>query len=186
MDRLTTVRQRVLTAVFITVVVLCSFVWRAECQTASSPPTTPCSAHSVCDSCVKNTKCLWCFTNNTCTEYPVTWLLPPPSLCKLSQARWGMCWVNFEALIIAMAVVGGTIIISAAVCCCCCCRGCCFCKRRQSGPDRDEERFARRREEIRQRADERKMERKARHDEICKKYGLIGDSDHPYSKFENE
>eukprot|EP00063_Salmo_salar_P068793 XP_014043628.1 PREDICTED: pituitary tumor-transforming gene 1 protein-interacting protein-like [Salmo salar] len=75
--------------------------------------------------------------------------------------------VNFEALIIAMAVLGGTIIISIAVCCCCCC----CCKKRQSGPDRDEERFARRREEIRQRADERKVERKVRHDDIRKKYG---------------
>ncbi|CAB1334147.1 unnamed protein product [Coregonus sp. 'balchen'] len=100
--------------------------------------------------------CLWCMTNGTCTDYPVSYILPPPAVCKLSQARWGVCWVNFEALIIAMAVLGGTILISITVCCCCCC----CCKKRQSGPDRDEERFARRREDIRQRADERKVERK--------------------------
>lgn len=29
--------------------------------------------------------------------------------------------VNFEALIIAMSVVGGTILIMLGVCCCCCC-----------------------------------------------------------------
>lgn len=29
--------------------------------------------------------------------------------------------VNFEALIIAMSVVGGTILIALGVCCCCCC-----------------------------------------------------------------
>lgn len=90
--------------------------------------------------------------------------------------------MNFEALIIAMAVLGGTVLITIGVCCCCCC----CCRRRQSGPDRDEERFARKREELKQRADERKDERRARHDEIRRKYGLIGDSDHPYSKFENE
>uniref|UniRef100_A0A8C1TD25 Uncharacterized protein n=1 Tax=Cyprinus carpio TaxID=7962 RepID=A0A8C1TD25_CYPCA len=69
--------------------------------------------------------------------------------------------------------------------CCCCC--CCCCKRRRSSSfDSDDEQFARRREEIRQRADERRAERKVKHDEIRKKYGLIPDSDHPYSKFENE
>ncbi|XP_051263338.1 pituitary tumor-transforming gene 1 protein-interacting protein [Dicentrarchus labrax] len=164
-------------------VVLCvSFVSQGECQTPTPPPPVPCSAYKNCDTCVPHAKCLWCITSNNCTEYPVSWLLPPASVCQLSQARWGVCWMNFEALIIALAVLGGTILIGIAVCCCCCC----CCKKSQSRPDRDEERFARRREEIKQRAEERKGERKARHDEIRKKYGLMGDSDHPYSKFENE
>lgn len=30
--------------------------------------------------------------------------------------------VNFEALIIAMSVVGGSILIMLLVCCCCCCK----------------------------------------------------------------
>ncbi|XP_056237644.1 pituitary tumor-transforming gene 1 protein-interacting protein [Seriola aureovittata] len=158
-----------------------SFVRLGECQITTPPPSTPCSAYKNCDTCVPHTKCLWCFSTNNCTDYPVSWLLPPASLCQLSQARWGVCWLNFEALIIALAVLGGTILISIVVCCCCCC-----CKKRQPGPDRDEERFARRREEIKQRSEERKVERKAKHDEIRRKYGLIGDADHPYSKFENE
>ncbi|XP_041844449.1 pituitary tumor-transforming gene 1 protein-interacting protein [Melanotaenia boesemani] len=158
-----------------------SFVSLGECQT-SPPPPTPCASFRTCDSCVPHAKCLWCLTTNNCTEYPVSWLLPPASLCQLSQARWGVCWLNFEALIITLAVVGGVILISIAVCCCCCC----CCKRRPSRPDRDDESFARRREEIKQRAEDRKVERKARHDEIRRKYGLIGDADHPYSKFENE
>lgn len=90
--------------------------------------------------------------------------------------------MNFEALIIVLGVLGGTVLISFIVCCCCCC----CCKKRRSRPDRDDERFVRRREEIKQRADERNVERKARHDQIRKKYGLMTDSDHPYSKFENE
>ncbi|NP_001290805.1 pituitary tumor-transforming gene 1 protein-interacting protein precursor [Esox lucius] len=166
-------------------VVGCVLVSLAGCQTTLPKPSILCKAFSTCDSCIKNTKCLWCMTNSTCTDYPASYILPPPAVCKLSQARWGVCWVNFEALIIAMAVVGGTILVSIIVCCCCCC---CCCKRQQ-GPDRDEERFARRREEIRQRSDERKVERKAKHDDIRKKYGLTGlitDSDHPYRKFENE
>ncbi|XP_028985685.1 pituitary tumor-transforming gene 1 protein-interacting protein [Betta splendens] len=174
-------RNRALSAAaaFAAVVLCVSLVRPAECQTPS--PGTPCSAYKSCDTCVPHAKCLWCFATNNCTAYPVTWLLPPPSLCQLSQARWGVCWLNFEALIITLAVLGGLILTSIVVCCCCCC-----CKKRQSGPDRDEERYSRRRDEIRQRADERKVERKARHDEIRRKYGLMGDSDHPYSKFENE
>lgn len=39
-----------------------------------------------------SSQCLWCLTNSTCTDYPVSWLLPPASVCKLSQARWGVCW----------------------------------------------------------------------------------------------
>ncbi|XP_061574135.1 pituitary tumor-transforming gene 1 protein-interacting protein-like [Cololabis saira] len=148
----------------------------------TSPPPPPCSAHRSCDACVPHAQCLWCFTSSNCSDYPVTWLLPPPSLCPLAQARWGVCWLNFEALIIALAVVGGVIIISIAICCCCCC----CCRKRSSQPDRDEERYSRKREEMKQRAEERKTERKTRHDEIRKKYGLIGDADHPYSKFENE
>ncbi|XP_069558255.1 pituitary tumor-transforming gene 1 protein-interacting protein [Brachyistius frenatus] len=181
MSSFTTERQTWTTSLCFAAVLLCvSFVSLGDCQT-TAPPPTPCSVYKSCDSCVPQAKCLWCFTTNNCTEYPVRWLLPPPSLCPLSEARWGVCWMNFEALIITLAVVGGIILLSIAVCCCCCC-----CKKRRSGPDRDEERFARRREEIKQRAEERKGERKARHDEIRRKYGLIGDSDHPYSKFENE
>ncbi|XP_026040458.1 pituitary tumor-transforming gene 1 protein-interacting protein [Astatotilapia calliptera] len=158
-----------------------SFVSQGECQATQAPPT-PCSSYKNCDTCVPHAKCLWCFTTNNCTEYPVTWLLPPAKLCPLSQARWGVCWLNFEALIISMAVVCGVILLAIAVCCCCCC----CCKKRPSRFDREEERSAKRREEIRQRAEERKVERMARHDEIRRKYGLMGDTDHPYSKFENE
>ncbi|XP_070768218.1 pituitary tumor-transforming gene 1 protein-interacting protein [Enoplosus armatus] len=181
MSSFTSDRQTLATVFVCAVVLFVSFVSPAGCQT-TPPPPTPCSAHKSCDTCVPHAQCLWCFTTNNCTKYPVSWLLPPASVCQLSQARWGVCWLNFEALIIAFAVLGGTILISIIVCCCCCC----CCKKRQSGPDRDEERLARRREEIKQRSEERKGERKARHDEIRKKYGLIVDSDHPYSKFENE
>ncbi|KAM7420112.1 hypothetical protein PAMA_014698 [Pampus argenteus] len=176
-------RKTLTTSVFCVVVVLfVSFVGQGQCQT-TAPPPPPCSSYKSCDTCVPHAKCLWCITSKNCTEYPVSWLLPPASVCQLSQARWGVCWLNFEALIITLAVVGGSILISIAVCCCCCC---CRCKKRPSRPDRDEERFARKREEIKQRAEDRKVERMAKHDEIRRKYGLIGDSDHPYSKFENE
>uniref|UniRef100_A0A096MFR3 Pituitary tumor-transforming gene 1 protein-interacting protein-like n=1 Tax=Poecilia formosa TaxID=48698 RepID=A0A096MFR3_POEFO len=171
------------------IIAISIFVSQGKCQTTAPPPPrlfSACSINKNCDSCVPHAKCLWCFATNNCTDYPVTWLLPPASLCPLSQARWGVCWLNFEALIIALAVVAGTILISISVCVCGVQSLCCMCSASVTMPDRDEERFARRREEIRQRAEERKVERQSKHDEIRRKYGLMGDSDHPYSKFENE
>ncbi|NXR09292.1 PTTG protein, partial [Semnornis frantzii] len=128
--------------------------------------------------------CLWCSTNKTCVDYPVRSFLPPASLCSLSRARWGVCWMNFEALIIAIAVVVGLLLVSAAALCC----YCCYCRRcaKSSSPDEDEERLARKREERRLQALQRKRERTLQHNEIRKKYGLLQDSDNPYSRFENE
>ncbi|XP_016149844.1 pituitary tumor-transforming gene 1 protein-interacting protein isoform X4 [Sinocyclocheilus grahami] len=105
----------------------------------------PCNTQTSCELCLANVSCLWCQTNSSCSDYPVSYVIPPASVCALSQARWGVCWVNFEALIIAMAVVCGTLLLAVSVCCCCCC-----CKRRRSS---------------------RKAERKGKHDEIRKKYG---------------
>ncbi|XP_063054974.1 pituitary tumor-transforming gene 1 protein-interacting protein [Engraulis encrasicolus] len=166
------------------VVVIFAVFHPGTCQTTTPSPAPvhrPCKTRTSCDDCLRNVTCLWCMTNGTCGDYPVSTVLPPSSVCKLSEARWGVCWVNFEALIIAMAVLGGTILISVVVCCCCCC-----CKKSYSRLDRDEERLARSREAARQRGEERRTDRKTRHEEIRKKYGLIPDSDHPYSKYENE
>ncbi|NXU62501.1 PTTG protein, partial [Horornis vulcanius] len=149
-----------------------------------------CSAFSQksCDECLKNVSCLWCYTNNTCIDYPVRSILPPSSLCSLSNARWGVCWINFEALIIAMAVVAGLILLNS---------GSLAIKllfpplmlsftHFSSRLDEEEEQLARKREERRLQSLQRKHERKLKHDEIRKKYGLLQDSDNPYSRFENE
>ncbi|TNN88566.1 Pituitary tumor-transforming gene 1 protein-interacting protein [Liparis tanakae] len=81
-------------SVLVGAVVLCvSFVRQGECSLQTTPaPPAPCSAYKNCDNCAPDVRCLWCFTTNNCTEYPVSWLLPPASLCPLSQARWGACW----------------------------------------------------------------------------------------------
>ncbi|XP_048367557.1 pituitary tumor-transforming gene 1 protein-interacting protein-like isoform X2 [Sphaerodactylus townsendi] len=137
----------------------------------------------TCDECIQNTSCLWCNENSICMDYPVRSIIPSSTLCPLSEARWGVCWVNFQALIITIAVVAGLLLLSIAVCCCycCCCRG-----HRGGRLAEEEERFIRDREEKRLQSLQRKHERKAKHDEIRKKYGLLQDSDHPYSRYENE
>uniref|UniRef100_A0A8D2JEH1 PTTG1 interacting protein n=1 Tax=Varanus komodoensis TaxID=61221 RepID=A0A8D2JEH1_VARKO len=135
--------------------------------------------NKTCEECLKNVTCLWCSSTKKCMQYPVRNILPPSSLCELSSARWGVCWVNFEALIIAMSVVGGLILITLFICCCCCCR-----KKKNRKPDKEDEKAAREREQRRIRQEERRAEMKSRHDEIRKKYGLFKE-ENPYTKFEN-
>uniref|UniRef100_G3PMC5 PTTG1 interacting protein n=1 Tax=Gasterosteus aculeatus TaxID=69293 RepID=G3PMC5_GASAC len=140
-----------------------------------------CSSYKSCDQCAPNTKCLWCFTTNNCTDYPVSWLLPPPSLCQLSQARWGVCWLNFEGLIIALAVVGGAVLVSIVDLCIYL-----LIKEKPLNTHMQDTFLMRHKHRPGLQEDtDKNVERKARHDQIRKKYGLMSDSDHPYSKFEN-
>lgn len=169
----------------VSVAFLCLFVGWLSPSTVWGQTPTPGKAcatytNTSCKMCLKNVTCLWCNTNQQCVDYPVRSILPSKSLCALSAARWGVCWVNFEALIIAMSVVCGIILIAFLYCCWrCCCR-----TKKRRGPDKEEEKAAREQEERRVRQDERRVEMKARHDEIRKKYGLFKE-DNPYSKFDN-
>uniref|UniRef100_A0A3B5L0F3 PSI domain-containing protein n=1 Tax=Xiphophorus couchianus TaxID=32473 RepID=A0A3B5L0F3_9TELE len=86
--------------------------------------SAPCSlkSNSSCDECLQNVACLWCSSTQQCMDYPVKNILPPSSVCPLNDARWGVCWVNFQILIITMSVLAGVIIIAILVCCFCCCK----------------------------------------------------------------
>nr|XP_060638268.1 PTTG1IP family member 2 [Anolis sagrei ordinatus] len=169
------------------------FLWSSSVigmETSASPSPAPvlsCNAFvkKTCEECVKNTKCLWCSENATCMDYPVSKLIPPSSLCELRKSYWGICLVNFEAIVITIGVVAGLLLIFMLCCCCYCCRRCCKCHPNREISE-EEERFIRDREEKRMQSLQRKHERKVKHDEIRKKYGLLPDSDHPYSRYENE
>ncbi|XP_034510417.1 pituitary tumor-transforming gene 1 protein-interacting protein [Ailuropoda melanoleuca] len=158
------------------------FLMLLSAAAAQEPSGAACSQNTnrTCEECLKNVSCLWCHTNKACLDYPVSRVLPPSSLCQLSSARWGVCWVNFEALIITLSAVGGAVLLAVAVCCACCCCG----RRRSRKPDKGEEKAAREREERRIRQEERRAEMKSRHDEIRKKYGLFKE-ENPYARFEN-
>uniref|UniRef100_A0A3Q4I1K3 PTTG1 interacting protein n=1 Tax=Neolamprologus brichardi TaxID=32507 RepID=A0A3Q4I1K3_NEOBR len=75
-----------------------------------------------CEECLKNVTCLWCITTKSCVTYPVRTILPPHALCPLNDARWGLCWMNFQILIITLSVIGGILIIAFLVCLFCCCK----------------------------------------------------------------
>lgn len=148
-----------------------------EAQTStSSPPSIPCAAksNSSCGECLQNVTCLWCDQTSQCIDYPVRHILPPSSVCPLNDARWGVCWVNFQILIITMSVLAGVLIIAILVCCFCCCK----CER--VGNKREDAKVERQNRARKARQKERRTEMQLRHDEIRHKYGLS--KDNPYSR----
>jgi len=123
---------------------------------------------------LKKPQCMFCKTDGSCKLYPTGKILPPSSMCALDEARWGVCWLNFEALIISVSVIGGAIILAITTfcICCCCCRG--RSKRRNA---KEDARYDDQKMERKARQDERRHERKGRLDEIRRKYGLMKDDD---------
>ncbi|XP_077978255.1 pituitary tumor-transforming gene 1 protein-interacting protein-like [Glandiceps talaboti] len=151
-------------------------------KTTESPePSVPCKVLDGCDKCLKNVTCYWCESTKVCDEYPVGDIFPKKEDCPLSSARWLECWLNFEALLISMGVIAGVILISCSCCCvyCCCCKG--SNKRKYA---KEDAKLERQKEERKMRQEERRAERKAKNDEIRKKYGLVKD-DSGYTRFEN-
>ncbi|XP_069770451.1 pituitary tumor-transforming gene 1 protein-interacting protein-like [Narcine bancroftii] len=144
--------------------------------------------NTSCDKCLESTDCLWCFVGQRCMNYPVEAIIPPSSFCPLREARWALCWVNFESLIIAISIVGGLILLPLVCCCCyCCCKFKVCCRKKKSRcTDEEEVSLARQQEERMQRSEQRKSDRRKRYDEIRKKYGLIENSEPPFCRFENE
>ncbi|KAL7865187.1 hypothetical protein SRHO_G00104340 [Serrasalmus rhombeus] len=157
-------------------VLLVFFRW-VDVSAQTTPTSCAAKSNTSCEECLSNVTCLWCITNQKCLDYPVQSVLPPASVCGLSDARWGKCWVNFQVLIITLSVVAGAIVIAVLVCCFCCC------KCENIGSRKADERLERQADLRRVRQEERRAQMKSRHDEIRKKYGLM--KDNPYSRFEN-
>ncbi|CAL9690307.1 unnamed protein product [Knipowitschia caucasica] len=147
-------------------------------QTPTPPPTssTPCATktNTTCGECLQNVTCLWCEQTQQCIDYPVRNIFPPRSVCPLNDARWGVCWVNFQVLIITMSVLAGVLLISILVCCLCCC------KCEKIGNKRENAKAERENRARTARQKARRTEMQMRHDEIRQKYGVA--KDNPYSR----
>jgi hypothetical protein len=145
------------------------------------------SSNSSCEACVKHASCFWCESDsgNKCILYPPGEVLPT-SVCSLSNARWGVCWVNYQILLIVMCVLAFVIIVTIITCVYCCC---CKIKRRYNTrrEERETEQENRDRVEREARNAERRAERQAKYDDIRRKYGLKKDEANvQYNRFENE
>ncbi|XP_040003613.1 PTTG1 interacting protein b [Xiphias gladius] len=161
---------------------LCGAFLAAEAQTPTPPPapiSAPCALRSntSCAECLQNVTCLWCIPTRRCIDYPVRNILPPSSVCRLTDARWGVCWVNFQILIITLSVLAGIVIIAIFVCCFCCCK----CER--VGNKREDAKVERQTRARKARQKARRTEMQLRHDEIRQKYGLA--KDNPYSRMDD-
>uniref|UniRef100_A0A8C4T9T6 Pituitary tumor-transforming gene 1 protein-interacting protein n=1 Tax=Erpetoichthys calabaricus TaxID=27687 RepID=A0A8C4T9T6_ERPCA len=84
---------------------------------------SPCAIHigGSCEQCLMNVSCLWCYSNNTCVDYPMRTLLPSTNI-----------------------FVGGIILLSVIVCCYCCGYEEIMAKRREERKQRAEEKKAER------------------------------------------
>ncbi|XP_068186332.1 PTTG1 interacting protein b [Antennarius striatus] len=159
------------------------FIFLGLCVTAEgqtpSPAPPPCAlrSNSSCDECLQNVACLWCEPTKLCIDYPVGKIVPPKSLCPLNDARWGVCWVNFQILIITMSVLAVLILIGILVCCLCCCK----CER--IGNKREDAKAERQTRMRKARQKERRTEMQMRHDEIRQKYGLA--KNNPYARMDD-
>ncbi|XP_076871686.1 PTTG1 interacting protein a [Brachyhypopomus gauderio] len=162
---------------FVSLAVLLFCVDVILAQTAAPGQSCEKNNGTSCEQCLSNVSCLWCIKTQSCVTYPVKTILPPHALCPLNDARWGLCSMNFQILIITLSVVAAVIIIAFFVClfCCCKCENC--------GSAAFEHHMQKKEEKRKIKQDSRKAEMKARHDEIRKKYGLSRAS--PYSRFEN-
>ncbi|XP_027147127.1 PTTG1 interacting protein b isoform X1 [Larimichthys crocea] len=165
-------------SVFVSALVFCAVFLTTEAQTPSPAPA-PCalSSNTTCAECLQNVACLWCSPTKQCLDYPVGNILPPRSVCPLNDARWGLCWVNFQILIITMSVLAAVIVISILVCCLCCCK----CER--TGNQREDAKAERQTRLRKARQKERRTEMQLRHDEIRQKYGLA--KDNPYARMDD-
>ncbi|KAF4111968.1 PTTG1 interacting protein a [Onychostoma macrolepis] len=154
----------------------------SQTTTSKAPTTTPrpsCESKNGtnCDECLAYVDCLWCIPTKTCITYPAKTILPPHSLCPLSDARWGLCTINFQILIITLSVAGALLIIGVLLCIFCCC------KCENIGSARFENRMNRKTDKTKTKQEQRKAELKIRHDEIRQKYGLSRAS--PYARFDS-
>uniref|UniRef100_A0A8D3DPC4 PTTG1 interacting protein a n=1 Tax=Scophthalmus maximus TaxID=52904 RepID=A0A8D3DPC4_SCOMX len=124
-------------------------------------------AHYVFWSFCPSSQCLWCSKTKMCITYPVNTILPPHALCPLNEARWGLCWMNFQILIITLSVFGAILIIAFMICLFCCC------KCENFGSQRFEAKMQRQGDKMKTKQEERRTEMTQRHDEIRKKYGEL-------------
>lgn len=155
-----------------------------EAPTTTISPQAACAqkTNTSCSECLAaGTGCYYCSTSRKCGFYPYKRLIPSHDECAyFSEVYWGVCFISLQGSVIAISVVVGTLLLALVVCCCCCCR-----KRQNNKWLRDMARMEEERRQRQERSDERRAERKARTDDIRRKYGLVRDETPPYTRFDH-
>ncbi|XP_019856961.1 PREDICTED: pituitary tumor-transforming gene 1 protein-interacting protein-like isoform X2 [Amphimedon queenslandica] len=134
-----------------------------ECVGASNPDL---SQGGRCYFCKKTDK----GKENVCLPYGFNLPIASSSECPGLNFNIDNCTITALVYIILICVF---VVLFFAGCCiiCCCC--CCWChRRRQRQRELEDENYMQERDHIRQKSSERRAERKAKNDEIRKKYDL--------------
>lgn len=166
-------------------------------RSEQSKTNSSCENFLNCDDCAsfRNFECMWCNTGKgKCMDYPIDNLYPHSSDCKWSDSKWVVCWLDFEAVVITVAVIGGILLIiltcflvkfcrCCADCwkCICCSWGCCD---KSSGLSRSERKSLRNMERS-LRMQQKKQELQMKYSTTNRPgipYGTTGN----YQQFENE
>ncbi|XP_065199321.1 pituitary tumor-transforming gene 1 protein-interacting protein-like isoform X2 [Sycon ciliatum] len=161
-------------------ILLCALV--ALCCAVSVSADVCTERNSTCSDCVKKFECYWCAANkdlnisgptgSPCQKRSV-WKLT--TSCSDTYHLYPSCKISGLAVLIITICVVVLVVVAFVTCICCCC--CCGGKRSKRKWAREDDKDKREREDRRIRQEGRRTERKARNDEIRKKYGLYKDED---------
>ena len=128
-----------------------------------------------CATCIstKNATCYYCGIDKTCKVFDQSTIFSVKT-CGSLKYNIGICELN----VMIIAILLGIFLVLVLTCCCCLCCGIwCSCRKRSKRIVKEEEmKFLDSKAEIRERSSDRKAERKARTDDIRRKYGLTGDT----------
>ena len=162
---------------FIFVAVAVSFLFfeqtLAQDSTCASAPNA-----TDCEECIRSTGCFYCDKpasgHKTCQDASRAAFLTDITSCPGYNWKWGQCTLNG----IVIAVLLALFIVLIISCCCVtfCCIICVCRRRRKELLARNEYRYQREREAIKEAHARKKEEKAARREEIKKKYGLFEDS----------
>lgn len=131
------------------------------------------------------TICFYCAADQTCRHFTESTVFPFNGLpCPNLEYNVGTCALTALIIAILIAVALILFIVMITCVCCCCCVWCA--QRRKRVRMVEENRYLEEKDSIRQKSAERRQERKAKHDEIRRKYGLTDDqSDGHYKRLDS-
>ena len=119
--------------------------------------------------------CFWCEASKECKKWK--WgnnHVSANTNCKGYNFYYKQCKLN-GAGIIAILSVGLVLLLASCCCCCVCCCCCWMSRRRKRNYERLHDNYADKRADIYERNADKKAERRARRDDIRRKYALNSD-----------
>jgi len=119
--------------------------------------------------------CFWCEPSKECRKWTHGNNHVAKTNCKGYNFYYQQCKLN-GAGIIAILSVMLVLLVASCLCCCVCCCCCWMSRRRKRSYERLQDNYADKRADIYERNADKKAERRAKRDEIRRKYELNSDN----------